>query len=317
MPNLVKLNLEGSIVTSFRDLGCDVRTIKILNVSRCGLKSLDGIHGLQSIEDFICDYNFIEDVTPCCGLETIRKLSLRSNYVKNIDCLSFLELCPNLRELNLLVNPVVETLDYRMIVKKYIPHLMVLDEEPFFEAHFVADVSSSDYKSSSSSTSLDSSLNELHARPHTSSAASRNNSMIEEKYQRNIRPSTAVISYPNTSSALTSGEPLCGNIVTKMKRRRRNIAWADSQESSTSSDSLHSLASSSKLFPNQLPQKSIELELGVIGITQEANTSSESISSDKLLQMAIKWREESKKTREKITHDDNVRILKGYLGTDN
>lgn len=216
MPNLVKLNLEGSIVTSFRDLGCDVRTIKILNISRCGLKSMDGIHGLQSIEEFICDHNLIEDVTPCCGLETIRKLSLRSNNVKSIECLSFLELCPNLRELNLLENPVVETPDYRIIVKKYIPHLMILDDEPFFEAHFVDNVSSSDYKSSSS-TSFDSSINEPPpGRPFSSNAASRNR-MVEEKNKRNMRPSTSVISYPNTSSALTSGEPLCGNIATNLR----------------------------------------------------------------------------------------------------
>lgn len=308
MPNLVHLNLEGSIMTSFRDLGCDVRTIKILNVSRCGLKSLDGIYGLHSIEDFICDHNLIDDVSPCCGLETIRKLSLRSNRITSIDNLSFLELCPNLSELNFISNAVTESVDYRLNVKKFIPHLRVLDDEPFFESQLVEDISSSDYKSST--TSLDSSLNDPPPRPKSANVSNRNR-VVEEKNKRNTRPSSAMVNSPSSSSALTSGEPLCGNIVTKLRRRRRNVAWADSQDTS-SSDSLQS-TTSSKNFPSQLPQKSVELELGVIGVAEENNgNSGDLFGPEKLLQMAMKWREESRKTREKITHDDNVRILKDY-----
>lgn len=93
MPNLIDLDLEGSIINSLRDLGCDMSVLKKLNVSRCGLKSLDGSNGFPGLEELIADYNLIEDISHCCSLFSLSKLSLRglvyniiiqnSIYVKN------------------------------------------------------------------------------------------------------------------------------------------------------------------------------------------------------------------------------------------
>ena len=65
MPNLKSLNLEGSIVLTLRDLGCDMGCLVYLNVSRCSLKSLDGTNGLETLEELVADYNMIEEVGPC------------------------------------------------------------------------------------------------------------------------------------------------------------------------------------------------------------------------------------------------------------
>lgn len=76
MPHLRVLNLEGSMLFSLRDLGCDFSSLVYLNISRCGLKSLDGTNGLTSLTEFIMDFNLIEDAGPCSNLPQVKKISL-------------------------------------------------------------------------------------------------------------------------------------------------------------------------------------------------------------------------------------------------
>lgn len=77
IPNLRALTLEGSIVTTLRDLGCDMTSLVYLNVSRCSLKNLDGTSGLETLEELVADYNTIEEVGPCTNLTMIKKISLK------------------------------------------------------------------------------------------------------------------------------------------------------------------------------------------------------------------------------------------------
>lgn len=76
LPNLVALNLDGSALTSLRDLGCDLN-IKYLNVSRCGLRSFDGINSFDTIEHLVADDNQILNILQLSGLSNLRTLSLR------------------------------------------------------------------------------------------------------------------------------------------------------------------------------------------------------------------------------------------------
>lgn len=69
------LNLDGSSLDSLRDLGSEL-TVKYLNVSRCGLKSLDGINGIQTLEQLVADNNKIECVFPLTHLVGLKSLSL-------------------------------------------------------------------------------------------------------------------------------------------------------------------------------------------------------------------------------------------------
>lgn len=77
MPNLKSLNLDGSIVTSLRDLGCELFALQTLNISNCGLNNLDGSSGLGTVEELIADGNFIEDVSPCCNMALLKKVSFK------------------------------------------------------------------------------------------------------------------------------------------------------------------------------------------------------------------------------------------------
>lgn len=76
MPHLRILNLEDSMLFSLRDLGCDLSSLVYLNISRCGLKSLDGTNGLPNLVELIVDFNLIEDAGPCSNIPQIKKLSL-------------------------------------------------------------------------------------------------------------------------------------------------------------------------------------------------------------------------------------------------
>lgn len=76
LPNLVAMNLDGSYLESLRDLGCDLN-LKYLNVSRCRLRTFDGISGFDMIEQLIADDNDISNVMQLSGLYELQTLSLR------------------------------------------------------------------------------------------------------------------------------------------------------------------------------------------------------------------------------------------------
>lgn len=76
MPRLRCLSLEGSMLFSLRDLGCDLSSLVYLNISRCGLKNLDGTNGLSTLTELIADHNLIEDAGACSNIPQIRKISL-------------------------------------------------------------------------------------------------------------------------------------------------------------------------------------------------------------------------------------------------
>lgn len=157
MPKLISLNLGGSCVSSLRDLGCGLSILKYLNVSRCGLNNLDGTSGLLTIEELVADGNFIENVSPCCNLSDLRKLSLRKNHVKNIEDVGFLALCPNLKCLDLIENEVTKNPKYRSYLKENIPQLAILDGQLLYDAgpdQCSLEISSSEYNSSTPEESL-------------------------------------------------------------------------------------------------------------------------------------------------------------------
>lgn len=78
VPLLTALNLDGSSLDSLRDLGSDLN-LKYLNVSRCGLRSFDGINGMQILVQLIADNNKIEYVLPLTNLSELQSLSLKGS----------------------------------------------------------------------------------------------------------------------------------------------------------------------------------------------------------------------------------------------
>lgn len=150
-PNLRALNLDGSVVLSLRDLGTDLRNLVYLNVSRCGLKNLDGTNGFSGLQELIADGNEITDAGPCTNLPKIQRISLKGNEIDSVGAVSFLALCDTLTSLELGDNAVARVSNYRASVKENIPQLVMLDGVPFSPDQVAqGDLSSSEYKSTSS-----------------------------------------------------------------------------------------------------------------------------------------------------------------------
>lgn len=109
---------------------------------------------------------------------------------------------------------------------------------------------------------------------------------------------------PSTSTNLSSGEPVCGNVISRIRFNRKNIrsAWVAS-DSSPSISSGGDSSISSKDFPEIIPQMSFDLELGVLGVAG-CNSDLNRISADddhaKLLLAARKWRRNCHKTMPQV-----------------
>ncbi|KAL1401315.1 hypothetical protein pipiens_006711 [Culex pipiens pipiens] len=323
IPNLRSLTLEGSIVMTLRDLGCDMTSLVYLNVSRCSLKNLDGTSGLETLEELVADHNQIEEVGPCTNLVQIKKISLKSNRITDLGSITFLALCEKLEHLDLRENFVSENPSFRHMLKENIPQLRSLNEIPFSDAarEDHTDMSSSEYQSSSSSIEGgphpnrwevggigDGAWNERHQQevlqPFRPTSSHQERTVTLELLD-DARPATADAT--KIKHQLTSGEPLCGTIVTKARRtRRQRTAWGESTSCSSMSSSDSSY---SKDFPDRLPQKSVDLELGVIGGSAPPPndpTGGGDEDSQSLLRAARLWRQRSLQTRESIREQDQL-----------
>ncbi|XP_037047719.1 leucine-rich repeat-containing protein 9 [Bradysia coprophila] len=298
LPNLVSLNLDGSSLNSLRDLGTGL-VIKYLNVSRCGLTSLDGTNGLASLIHLVAESNAIREVSPIFNLNDLRKLNLRGNLIDNFGTVSFLSMCPELIEVDLISNPVCYLNNYRNEVKSFVPNLVLLDGTPFNslpnDGTCETGNTSSEFSSLSDQTRSDVSNNEIvtinHQLPRPNSFGNIN--MTDNKTIRINRPSTADPINPSTSRNLSSGEPVCGNVISRIRfnRKHKRPAWIASDTSSSVSSGSDSI--SSREFPEVLPQQSFDLELGVLGMVgseSDPNRLSENDDHAKLLRVAKTWR---------------------------
>ncbi|XP_050081190.1 uncharacterized protein LOC126568716 [Anopheles maculipalpis] len=330
IPQLRSLILEGSIVMTLRDLGCDMTFLRYLNVSRCSLKHLDGTTGLESLEELVADYNLIEEVGPCSNLINIKKISLKGNRITDLGSVTFLALCEKLEVLDLRENFVSEDPSFWHVLRTNIPQLRCLNETQCREVTSDdTDLSSSDYRSSSSGSIEDvqrgrwdgrvASMNETVAmrRPTTASVERR----VTVELLEQQRPSTA--DPVKIKAQLTSGEPVVGSVITKARRRRRQrTAWGESTSCSSVSSSDSSF---SKDFPERLPQKAVDLELGVIGVAGQGESSRHASAAQQrppdsttgtdddpqhLLRAARLWRQRSLQTRETIREQEQMLILR-------
>ncbi|KAB0799427.1 hypothetical protein PPYR_07307 [Photinus pyralis] len=132
LPLLRELILDGSAISSLRDLGYGLKNLKILKVCSCGLTTLDGMLGLDTVEEFHAESNQITDLSPCGFLPKIRLINLKRNLLKDVMAVTFLTICESLEHLTLSENiELIQAFDtplYRKIVKSILPNLKTLDE---------------------------------------------------------------------------------------------------------------------------------------------------------------------------------------------
>ncbi|XP_066154592.1 dynein axonemal light chain 1 isoform X2 [Euwallacea fornicatus] len=131
LPSLRELVLDGSIISSLRDLGHGLRSLKILRVNRCRLSCIDGVLGFESLEELHAADNSIKDLSPCAFLSNLKVLDIRRNSLRNFGSVSFLNLCPLLAEISIEGNEVTERYpDFIRILGAMLENLSKVDGEP-------------------------------------------------------------------------------------------------------------------------------------------------------------------------------------------
>uniref|UniRef100_A0A8C8S1Q2 Leucine rich repeat containing 56 n=1 Tax=Pelusios castaneus TaxID=367368 RepID=A0A8C8S1Q2_9SAUR len=140
LPNLRQLKLNNSLLISVRDLGSTLSHLQVLWMARCGLKDLDGISSCSSLKELYIAYNNISDLSQVSLLDHLEILDLEGNNIEDINQIQYLGLCSKLNSLTVEGNLIclkpnpesseVPDYNYRVEVKKLIPHLKYLDEIP-------------------------------------------------------------------------------------------------------------------------------------------------------------------------------------------
>lgn len=139
LPNLSQLRMSNSVIPCIRDLGSSLRLVQVLWMSRCSLVELDGASSMSSLKELYLSYNEISDISPLSMLDKLQILDLEGNNLDDISQVQYLSFCHKLRKLTLEANPLCvhpapdkedANYDYRYEVKKTIPHLVTLDDEP-------------------------------------------------------------------------------------------------------------------------------------------------------------------------------------------
>lgn len=140
-PLLTSLNLEGSALNTMRELGCLMTCLRHLDVSRCGLRTLDGTSGLGSVTHLVANNNQIEYLDPCAFLDELEELSVQGNTIRTTYNLSCLSQCP-LRTLHINGNPIENVENFQEIAKRIIPSLIFLNGQRVREEEEEEDVAS-------------------------------------------------------------------------------------------------------------------------------------------------------------------------------
>ncbi|KAJ8727138.1 hypothetical protein PYW08_015535 [Mythimna loreyi] len=129
-PRLRNLTLDGSALSSLRDLGIGLVHLKILSINRCGLSTIDGVWGLGALRELYAAGNRIQDLQPLAALQKLHTLNLADNPISDSGRLWTLGVCTGLRRLTLTGTPASDDFDYRTRVASALPMLVYLDDRP-------------------------------------------------------------------------------------------------------------------------------------------------------------------------------------------
>ncbi|XP_049865503.1 uncharacterized protein LOC126366438 [Pectinophora gossypiella] len=127
-PRIRSLTLDGSALSSLRDLGTELVHLKILSVNRCGLTSLDGIWGLSALRELHAAGNRLQDLQPLAALQKLHTLNLADNPIADTSRLWMLGVCGALRRLTLKGTQAADDPDYRQNVASALSMLTYLDD---------------------------------------------------------------------------------------------------------------------------------------------------------------------------------------------
>lgn len=128
-PNLERLRLNNSIITSIRDIGCNFPKLRFLSLAQCNITSLDGIATISpNLQELYLAGNKIPDLVDLMGMNQLKIIDLEDNGISNFSTIEILQLCDKLTTLTLRKNPITIDPNYRKKIFELLPKLSYLDE---------------------------------------------------------------------------------------------------------------------------------------------------------------------------------------------
>lgn len=129
LPALERLRMHRCSLSSFRDFGTSLTSLKCLWVPNCGISALDGIWALSNLEELYMSFNDVSDCTPLATHDRLQVLDLESNCLAEVSELEQLGTLPRLEQLTLAANPIAKVPQYRRVTCQYCTSLLSLDDE--------------------------------------------------------------------------------------------------------------------------------------------------------------------------------------------
>lgn len=100
-----------------------------LNLSNNNIRNIEGIEGLIQLKYLDLSFNQIEHLANIDTLKNLRILNMKHNQLDTIEELKILILFPLLQDVNFQQNPICKIPNYYNIIRDYIPHISIIDDE--------------------------------------------------------------------------------------------------------------------------------------------------------------------------------------------
>ena len=138
---LKKLKIQQNSISKIDTLD-KMNQLNYLNISFNKLRSCDktNIGILPSLKIFICDNNYLKNITCFEKYYSLEMLSFNNNKITDMGCLENLSRLENLASLSLINNPITKIVNYRKIIIYVFQNLKILDNiEIYSEERIIND----------------------------------------------------------------------------------------------------------------------------------------------------------------------------------
>ena len=143
LPSLRSLVLDGSHLSSLRDLGTRLQDLTRLSIKKCGLTDLDGLNAFPSLQELdISDNTELIDISDLFHHDTLSVLRARRTALHELTCLEVLGTCAELREVELSDTPLATAFDtktFETLVRHHAGHVRRLNGSPLDAKHVELD----------------------------------------------------------------------------------------------------------------------------------------------------------------------------------
>ncbi|EAS05914.2 hypothetical protein TTHERM_00790610 (macronuclear) [Tetrahymena thermophila SB210] len=127
--NIEKIDLSGNMLKNMQDLN-KFKSLVYLNLSYNRIQIIENIEMLVNLQYLNLSNNNIKEIPSIIERNTqLQHLLLSSNNISSINSIASLQKLLNLKELNLLDNPIQQCQDYKNYIKNNLKQIILLDQK--------------------------------------------------------------------------------------------------------------------------------------------------------------------------------------------